>query len=121
MADVPYDFFDVHLDIAGEDGEFSIKACFPGIVPVTEQTERSRAEHLHQNVCNSMSSRLHIFSNILNLVARKGDLVHWQELDVCLTALAALLEERGLDGALKCIEPATQRVARVASGSRTGD
>lgn len=113
--------FDVRVEIEGEGGEFSIKASFPGLVPLTAQMGRPRAERLHQNVSNSMTSRLHIFNNLLNLIARKGKIEHWQELDVCLTALAVLLEKRGLDEALECIRPAAQGVASMASGSRPGN
>lgn len=112
---------DVKVDIMGEDGEFFVEASFPKIVPVTEQMERQRAERLHQNVCSSMESRLRVFNNILNLVARKGNLTHWVELDVSLTALAVMLEEKGLDEALSCIKPTAERIASVAAGSYTGD
>jgi len=117
LSDVLDQLLDVKVAIEGKGGEFSIKASFPGLVPLTAQMERPRAERLHQNVSNSMTSRLHIFNNLLNLIARKGKIEHWQELDVCLTALAVLLEKSGLNEALECIRPAAQRVASVASGS----
>lgn len=115
------ELFDVKVDIAGDDGEFFIEASFPKIVPISAQMEPQRAVRLHQNVCNSMESRLRVFNNLLNLIARKGELPHWMELDVSLTALAVLLEERGLDGALSCIRPTSEGIASVAPGSRTGN
>lgn len=113
---------DVHID--NEDGEFSVQARFPNIVPVTremEEMEPERARRIYENLNNSMRTRFDVFCRVLNLVARTGTIVHWREIDVCFTSLVMLLEEKGLDEAIECIKPAIDRVTGVAAGSDTND
>lgn len=105
---------DVSVEIKDEDSEFSVQAQFPDIVPIDVDTEPVRAALLYTNLSSSLESRLHVFFCILNLIARKGTIVHWKELDVCLTSLIMLLEEKGLDGAIECIKPAVERASSMA-------
>lgn len=115
---------DVDVHIVNEDGEYSVQAQFPDIVPVTEEMEESepeRAARIYRNLDNSMYIRFDLFCRILNLVARTGTEAHWRELDVCFTSLVMLLEEKGLNGALECIKPAIERTTGVAAGSNIDD
>lgn len=113
---------DVHID--NEDGEFSVQARFPDIVPVTremEEMEPERARRIYENLNSSMHTRFDMFCRVLNLVARTGTIDHWKEIDVCFTSLVMLLEEKGLDEAIECIKPAIDRVTGVAAGSDTNN
>lgn len=110
---------DIDVDIDDENGEFSIKARFPDIVPVTAETESERAKRIYENLNSSMHSRFDVFCRVLNLIARTGKIDHWKELDVCFTSLVMLLEEKGLDGAIECLKPAIERATGVERGSST--
>lgn len=113
---------DIDVHITGDNAEFSIRAQFPDIVPVTEEMEEmepERAKRIYENLNSSMHTRFDVFCRVLNLVARTGTIDHWKELDVCFTSLVMLLEEKELDGAIECIRPAIQRVTGVAAGSDT--
>lgn len=113
---------DIDVQITGDNAEFTIRAQFPDIVPVTEEMEEmepERAKRIYENLNSSMHTRFDVFCRVLNLVARTGTIDHWKELDVCFTSLVMLLEEKGLDGAIECIRPAIQRATGVAAGSDT--
>lgn len=113
---------DIDVDIDDENGEFSVDARFPNIVPVTEEmveTEPERAKRIYENLNSSMHSRFDVFCRVLNLIARTGKIDHWKELDVCFTSLVMLLEEGGLDGAIECLKPAIERATGVERGSST--
>lgn len=115
---------DVNVHIDDVDGEYSVQAQFPDIVPVTEEMEKSdpeRAARIYRNLDNSMYTRFDVFCRVFNLIARTGTIDHWKELDVCFTSLVMLLEEKGLDGALECIKPAIERTTGVAAGSNIDD
>jgi len=100
---------DIDVDVEDENGEFSIQARFPDIVPVTDEMEPERASRIYDNLNRSMHTRFAVFCRLLNLIARTGSIDHWKELDICLTSLSMLLEEKGLDGAIECIKPAIER------------
>ena len=100
---------DIDVKVDDEKGEFSIQAQFPNIVPVTDEMEPERARRIYDNLDRSMHTRFALFCRLLNLIARTGSIDHWKELDVCLTSLSMLLEEKGLDGAIECIKPAIAR------------
>lgn len=115
---------DIDVSVNDENGEFSVRAQFPDIVPVTEEMtemEPERAQKIYSNLNSSISTRVGVFFRVLNLIARTGTIDHWKELDVCVTSLIMLLEEKGLDGAIECIKPAIERATRVAAGSYTDD
>jgi len=103
---------DIDVDVEDENGEFSAQVHFPDIVPVTaemEEMEPERASRIYANLNRSMHTRFDVFCRLLNLIARTGTIDHWKELDICLTSLSMLLEEKGLDGAIECIKPAMER------------
>lgn len=110
---------DIDVDIEDENGEFSIKARFPDIVPVTEETEPERAKRIYENLNSSMHSRFDVFCRVLNMIARAEKIDYWKELDVGFTSLVMLLEEKGLDGAIECLKPAIERATGVERGSST--
>lgn len=110
---------DIDVDIKDENGEFSIKARFSDIVPVTEETEQERAKRIYENLNSSMHSRIGVFCRVLNIIARAEKIDYWKELDVCFTSLVMLLEEKGLDGAIECLKPAIERATGVERGSST--
>lgn len=115
---------DIDVNIVDDAGEWSVRARFPDIVPVTEEMEKvelERAERIYGNVNLSMHLRFEIFCRILNLIARDDKIDYWRELDVCFHALVILLEEKGLNGALECIKPAIERITGVAAGSDIDD
>ena len=100
--------------ISIRDDNFDANMTFFDIVPVTDDTEAAYAVQLKANVERIMSSRTRVYMRLLNLIARRGTDAHWKELDVCLTTMAAILEETGLDGAIECL---TQEITQSPSSS----
>lgn len=94
---------DVTVEINEE--EFELQVTFRDIAPLTEDTSEELAQSILVNMSRVMSSRVTAYMRLLDLIARRGTDEHWRELDVCITTMAALLEETGLDGALERIIP----------------
>ena len=78
-----------------EDG-FNLDCLFKDIVPDIDGMD---SDILNSKLSSVISSRLIIFIKLLDLIARKGDKMHWHEMDVALTILSSILEENGLVGA----------------------
>lgn len=101
-----------------ESASFEIWGAFYHVVPINENTPEEQARLLNDTVSQAISSRVEIFCNLLDLTARQSSVEPWQEIDVALTALATLLEGKGLHGALEAIRP---QVERVTSPTRRND
>ncbi len=91
------------VDIEISEATFTLKATFRNIAPLTDDSCEELETSVRANMSRVMGSRTAVFMRLLDLIARRGTETHWRELDVCMTTMAALLEEAGLDGALKSI------------------
>ncbi len=100
---------------------FEIWGAFYDVVPINENTPEEQAQLLNDTVSQAISSRVEIFCKLLDLTARQSSVEPWQEIDVALTALATLLEGKGLHGALEAIRPQVERVANLARRNGSSD